>query len=100
MARISNTLIYSRKAYRQDTKFAQIVEETAKEARSLSHHKELVQKHYPKHTIVELYTYEHSGMCIEKFRRCQWDSSLDGMAAFKNEKALDSKLNEINDELN
>lgn len=99
MARLKNTLVYSRKAYREDREFAKNVEATSQEARSLEHHKELLQKLYPSYTIIELYTYEHSGMCIEKFRRCRWDSSLDGMAAFKNEKALDSYLDKINDTL-
>lgn len=96
MGRAKNTMIYSRKAYRDDTKFAKIVEETAKDAKNLDHHIKLVQKYFPNYTVIELYTYEHTGMCIEKFRRCRWDSSLDGMAAYKNEKQLDKKLDEIN----
>jgi hypothetical protein len=99
MARLKNTLIYSRKAYRQDSEFAKNVELTSKESHSLEHHKELLQELYPTYTITELYTYEHSGMCIEKFRRCHFDSSLDGMAAFKNEKDLDKKISLINEEL-
>jgi len=99
MARLPNTMIYSRKAYHEDRKLKEIVEETEKIATSLENHKELIKEHFPNYQIMELYTYEHTGMCIEKFKRCEWDSSLDGMSVFKKETDLDEKLEIINKNL-
>lgn len=96
MARTPDVLVFSKKAYTLDKSFAQNVLNTLKNANNLTHHKELLQKYYPNYTIIELYTYEHSGMCIERHKRCQFDSSLDGMAAFKNEEKLNKKLALIN----
>ena len=66
---------------------------------SIKEIKELIKEHFPNYQIMELYTYEHTGMCIEKFKRCEWDSSLDGMSVFKKETDLDEKLEIINKNL-
>lgn len=93
------TLIYSRKAYHDDAEFASIVESTAMEANNLEHHIELINKYYPELTTVQLWTYEHSGMRIETFQRCSWDSSADAFAATDDHDELQTKLAEINEEL-
>ncbi len=93
------THIYSRKAYQNDKKFAKIVEETSREANNLEHHMELIQEYYPKLVVIQLWTYEHGGMSIDKFKRCQFDSSADAFAATDNPNALNRKLSKINKEL-
>lgn len=103
MARLPNTMVFVRNEYTGETKaekeFAKIVEETQGEAYSLKHHLELMEAAYPGYKIMVLYTYRHSGTCVEKFQRCQWDSSMNGMAAFKNEADLDKKIEKINERL-
>ena len=84
--RSKDTMIYTRKAYRGENSenvFANIVEETQKFANSLEHHIELIEVHYPDHIIEPLWTYEHGTLAIERSPSCQWDSSLDGMCAYK-----------------
>lgn len=94
------TLIYSRKAYQQDKRFAEVVLDTYKLANSKEHHIELIQKRYPKHKVKPLYTYEHSGLIIEDFKRCRFDSSEDAFAVYLNEDKLNKKLQTINENLN
>ncbi|MBT5492634.1 hypothetical protein HOK00_10570 [bacterium] len=96
MPRPKNTLIYSRKAYNKDTKFAEIVETTALQARSQEEHADLIQEYYPKHTIEVLYTYEHGCMAIERTMSCRWDSSADAFAAYKKEDQLIKAIEDIN----
>jgi hypothetical protein len=96
MPRPKNTLIYSRKAYNKDTKFAEIVETTALQARNQEEHADLIQEYYPKHTIEILYTYEHGGMAIERTRSCKWDSSADAFGAYKKEDQLIKEIKKIN----
>ena len=93
------THIYSRKAYNNDKDFADVVESTASEANSLTHHMELIQEHYPDLQIVQLWTYEHSGMSIDTFKRCQWDSSADAFAVTDNMDELEQQLNQINEDI-
>ena len=93
------TYIYSRKAYTDDTEFADIVESTALEATSQQHHTELIQEHYPDLTIEPYYTYEHGGMLIEPSLRCQFDSSADAFVAYDDKQELEDRLAEINDSL-
>lgn len=100
MAREKNTLVFSRKAYQEDEKFAQAVLNTAKIANSKEHHIELLQELYPNYIIEPLWTYEHSGMIIDRFCRCRWDSSADAFCAYKNEEQLEEKLKCINESLN
>lgn len=101
MSNLKKVLLYSRKAYSSDKKFKETVEETAKIASSLENHRDLISKRYPKYTIVPLYTYEHSGMCIEKARSCQFDSSADAFGAYLEKEAdLDVFIVEINRYLN
>jgi hypothetical protein len=99
MARLKNTLIFSKKAYQEDKEFAKSVLETASIARNKSHHIKLLQKIYPSYIIKELFTYDHSCLIIEENRRCQFDSSADAFAAYKCEKQLQKRLQEINDDL-
>lgn len=99
MARLKNTLVYSRKAYNCDVEFLNSVENTAKIARNKNHHIKLLQEIYPTYKIKPLYTYEHNCLIIEENRRCQFDSSADAFAAYKNEKQLQKRLQEINDNL-
>lgn len=93
------TKIYSRKAYNEDEKFAEIVEETATRANSLEDHMELIKEHYPSLEIVQLWTYEHSGMHIDTYKHCPWDSSADAFAVTNNMNELETKLTEINEGL-
>ena len=99
MARLKNTMIFSKKAYHGDKEFAKSVLETAKIATSKRHHIMLLQKIYPSYIIKELFTYEHSCLIIEENRRCRFDSSADAFAAYKCEKQLQKRLQEINDDL-
>ena len=99
MARLKNTLVYSRKAYHSDTEFGKNVIKTSKIARNKNHHIKLLQEIYPTYKIKPLYTYEHNCLIIEENRRCQFDSSADAFAAYKNEKQLQKRLQEINDNL-
>jgi len=78
-----NVLIFSRKAFREDKRFAEVVLETAREARNLEHHMDMIGDEFPDYNIVQLFTYEHGSMRIEDFRRCPWDSSADAFAAVK-----------------
>ena len=94
------THVFSRKAYSKEKRFAEVVWSTFKKASSKEHHMELIQKKFPKHTIVPLYTFEHGSIQIEKFKRCQFDSSEDAFAAYLNEESLDKKLDKINKMLN
>ncbi len=100
MGRRANTLIYVRKNYvghnASEKQFQRDVEDTQEYAYSVENHIEKLQAIYPDYTIIPLYTYEHGEKCIETYKRCQWDSSLNGMAAFKNREDLDKKLIEIN----
>ena len=93
------TYIYSRKAYQEDEEFADIVESTANEASNLLHHMELIQEHYPELQVVQLWTYEHSGMSIDTFKRCQWDSSADAFAVTDDMNELEQQLDQINKDL-
>ena len=93
------TYIYSRKAYNEDEEFADIVESTASEANNLEHHMELIGNEYPDMYVVQLWTYEHSGMSIDTYRRCSWDSSADAFAVTDDIDELHEILNEINEEL-
>ena len=95
-----DTLIFSKKAYQDDKKFAEIVLETANQARSKEHHMELIEKRLPNgYTIEPLWTYEHGSMRIDRFQRCVWDSSADAFCAYKDEAKLEAKLEAINDGL-
>ena len=94
-----NTLIYSRKAYTEDTEFTEVVESTAAEANNQEHHIELIQAHYPDLIVEPYYTYEHGGMMIESHKRCEWDSSADAFVAYENESNLLDKLLAINEDL-
>ena len=93
------THIYSRKAYQDDEEFADIVESTASEANNLLHHMELIQEQYPDLQVVQLWTYEHSGMSIDTFKRCQWDSSADAFAVTDDMNELEQQLDQINEDL-
>ena len=93
------TLIYSRKAYNKDKEFAKIVESTALEASSQEHHTELIQEYYPNLIVTPYYTYEHGGMIIESFMRCDFDSSVDAFVATDDEKELKERLLTINEDL-
>jgi len=76
------TLVYSRKAYTEDTEFAELVESTANQANSQEHHIELIEAKLPDDMVVTpYYTYEHGGMMIEPYQRCQFDSSADAFVA-------------------
>ena len=99
MARLKNTMVFSKKAYQEDKEFAKSVLETAKIATSKRHHIMLLQKIYPSYIIKELFTYDHSCLIIEENRRCRFDSSADAFAAYKCEKQLKKRLQEINDDL-
>ena len=99
-----NVLIFSRKAYREDKRFAQVVLETAEEARNLEDHMDLIGEEFPDYDIVQLFTYEHSGMRIEESKSCPWDSSADAFAAVKKgikdpDKKLTKSISKINDML-
>ena len=99
MSRLQNTLIYSRSAYSGDKEFKAAVEKTYNnpKATSIETHLELLQEIYPSYTIIPIYTFQHSNVIkIEKSRRCIFDSSLNGFAAYKSEKSLDKKIDEIN----
>ena len=96
---MNETLIYSRSAYNKNKEFAEVVERTQFMATSLENHIELIQEEYPDFTVCELYTYNHSGSVIERSPSCEWDSSLDGMCAYKSEEDLDDTISEINSEL-
>lgn len=99
---MGKVLIYSQKAYHEDKKFGMDVEKTAKKANSPEEHMELLKKIYPKYNIIQLFTFSHSGMCIEKTRRAGYygmDSSADAFAAYKKEEDLDEKIAEINRDL-
>lgn len=104
MGRTSNTMIFTKKAYTGKSKsekdFARNVIETSRLANNLNHHIQLLQEIYPNYNITELYTFEHGNMYIERTRSCRFDSSLDGMAAYKDEKELTKKIQNINDYLN
>lgn len=93
------TYIYSRKAYHDDEEFAEVVESTSNIANSLEHHMELIQAEYPELEVVQLWTYEHSGMSIDQFKRCQWDSSADAFAVTDDIADLGERLAAINEEL-
>jgi len=93
------THIYSRKAYNLDTEFADVVESTSREANNLEHHMELIQDFYPELEVIQLWTYDHSGMSIDQFKRCQWDSSADAFAVTDNHTELEEVLSNINEEL-
>ena len=93
------TYIYSRKAYQDDEEFADIIESTASEANSLAHHMELIQEQYPDLQVVQLWTYEHSDMSIDTFKRCQWDSSADAFAVTDDMNELEQQLDQINEDL-
>lgn len=93
------TYLYSRKAYQEDMEFAEIVESTAEKANNLTHHIQLIQEHYPNLTVVQLWTFEHSGMSIDTFKRCQWDSSADAFGCYDNRLEFEEKLEEINSTL-
>lgn len=99
MARLKNTMVFSKKAYQEDKEFAKAVLETSKIAFSKRHHIMLLQKIYPSYIITELFTYEHGCLIIEENRRCRFDSSADAFAAYKCEKQLKKRLQEINDDL-
>ncbi len=99
MARQKNTLIYSRKAYNLDANWARDVEATQHTANNLEDHIEKLEELYPDYTVEVLYTYEHSGMALERSPSCKYDSSLDGMVAYKKEDQLIERIREINDEL-
>ena len=103
MGRIANTLIYVRNVYvgstQSEKKFKRDVEDTQEYAHNLEDHIKKIKSLYPNYNVIPLYTYRHSGTCIEKFERCKWDSSLNGLAIFKNEKDLDKKLELINNKL-
>jgi len=76
------TLVYSRKAYTDDTEFAELVESTAHQANSQEHHIKLIKAELPDDMVVTpYYTYEHDGMVIELLQRCQFDSSADAFVA-------------------
>ena len=93
------THIYSRKAYHDDSTFMEVVESTAQEANNLEHHMDLIQDEYPDLQIVQLWTYEHSGMSIDTFKRCTWDSSADAFAATDDMDELEHVLSVINEDL-
>jgi len=96
-------MIFSKKAYygntKQEEEFGKNVLKTANQARNKEHHIELMQELYPSHTIEMLYTYDHSGMALERSPSCQWDSSMDGMVAYKDDEQLNQRILEINEEL-
>jgi len=98
-----NTMIFSRKAYHGNTKqekeFGKNVLETANHASNKENHIELMQELYPAHMIEMLYTYKHSGMALERSPSCRWDSSMDGMVAYKDDEQLNQRILEINEEL-
>lgn len=56
--------------------------ETSEEASGPEDHLDRIQARYPKYRIVPLYTYEHSGMRIDRFLRCQFDSSSDAFGGY------------------
>ena len=94
------THIFSNKAYNEDEEFAQIVLDTLPEANNLEHHMELIGEHYTDLTVVQLWTYEHSGMSIDEYQRCSFDSSSDAFAVTDNPEELTNRLDEINAALN
>lgn len=93
------TLIYSRKGYDQDEEFAEIVLGTAAQADNLEHHMELIQEEYPDLQVVQLWTYEHSGMSIDTYRRCRFDSSSDAFGCYSDRTEFEKKLEDINSTL-
>lgn len=93
------TYIYSRKAYDGDEEFADVVLSTAAEADNLGHHMRLIGEEYPDLEVVQLWTYEHSGMSIDQFKRSQWDSSADAFAVTDNPDELEERLQSINEGL-
>jgi hypothetical protein len=99
MARLQNTLIYSRTAYSGDKEFKTAVEKTYNNPNvtSIETHIELLQEIYPSYTIIPIYTFKHSNVIrIEKSITCIFDSALNGFAAYKSELQLDKKIEEIN----
>lgn len=100
MARLKNTLVFSRKAYQEDEEFAKVVLETSKIAVSAVNHLRLIQERYPSYIVVPLFTFEHGSVLeIQTEKRCNFDSSADAFGAFKKEKDLFDKLLEINNDL-
>jgi len=95
------TLIYSRKAYQEDKKFAKIVEGTSMEANSLKEHMQLIQEEYKDFVIIQLWTFEHGGMSIDTFQRCPWDSSADAFGAYTKNAYTEllDRLEKINEDL-
>ena len=97
---MKDTMIYTKKAYNQDKQFGIDVMDTMMEASSMERHLKLMEDLYPDHTIEMLWTHEHGGpYVIERSPSCRFDSSMDGMCAYKDEADLDEYILYINDEL-
>jgi hypothetical protein len=60
---------------------------------------ELIQEKYPDLEVIQLWTYEHSGMCIETYRRDIFDSSMDAFGCTDNMEEFEKKLAKINRKL-
>jgi len=97
---MKNTLIFSKKAYNKDKKFAKDVMNTSKNVSSTEEHIVAIQNIYPDYIVEPLYTFEHTGMCIERSRSCPFDSSSDAFCAYKKEEELEAKISKINEALN
>jgi len=100
MSRTKRTMIFSQKAYtgkaHSEKVFAKNVLETVNLAKSQEEHVKLLQEIYPTYHIEPLYTYEHGMMKLERTPSCRFDSSNDGMVAFKQEKELEKEIEKIN----
>ena len=104
MARTPDVMIFSRKLrnnglYKGNETFAKEVLRTANIARSKEDHIELLKDRFSNYIIVPLWTYEHSSFCLELSPSCQFDSSADAFAAYKDENKFKEKFNKINEEI-
>ena len=104
MARLPNTMIFSRKLrnnglYKGNDIFAKEVLRTSEIANSLEHHIELLEKRFPNYKIRNLWTYEHSGFALEYSKSCNFDSSADAFAAYKTTEGFQKLMTKINKSL-
>jgi hypothetical protein len=104
MARTPDVMVFSRKLrnnglYKGNETFAKEVLRTANIARSKEDHIELLKNRFPNYIIVPLWTYEHSSFCLELSPSCQFDSSADAFAAYKNKNKFDKEFKKINEEI-
>ena len=97
--REKDTLVYSREAYTEDTRFKNIIEDTLDDANNIKEHVKLVQSYYENYTIEPLFKSKYKTPSLQRFKKKKKRSFIDGMIAYKKEEQVDAKIEKINSEL-